>query len=333
MNILATLRERFRPALLSLVDSVDDLLDLIRPAQDPRFGDYQANLAMPLGKRLQQPPREVAQQLVARLQLEDLCEPPEVAGPGFINLRLRNRWLAEQVQRAARDARLGIPRVASPRTFVVDYSSPNVAKAMHVGHIRSTVIGDAIYRTLQFLGHRVISDNHLGDWGTQFGMIIYGYKHLVDMDRYRAHPVQELGRLYKLVQQLIDYHDAVRAAARSANGSWSISWPQLAAQQVQQRGEAAGQEAGQGHPRCREPDRRDTWQVRGIARQDRGGGTGSAPDGTGPPACGHRSRRAGGDGPPARRGSREPGSLAQFPAALQAGHPADLRADRRAFRS
>jgi arginyl-tRNA synthetase len=184
MNILATLRERFRPALLSLVDSVDDLLDLIRPAQDPRFGDYQANLAMPLGKRLRQPPREVAQQLVARLQVADLCEPPEVAGPGFINLRLRNGWLSEQLQRAARDARLSIPQVASPKTFVVDYSSPNVAKAMHVGHIRSTVIGDAIYRTLQFMGHRVISDNHLGDWGTQFGMIIYGYKHLVDMERY-----------------------------------------------------------------------------------------------------------------------------------------------------
>ncbi|MHB8972678.1 MAG: arginine--tRNA ligase [Pirellulaceae bacterium] len=209
MNILATLRERFRPALLSLVDPVDDLLDLIRPAQDPRFGDYQANLAMPLGKRLQQPPREVAQQVVARLQVDDLCEPPTVAGPGFINLRLRDGWLSDQVRQIARDPRLGIARVTSPRTFVVDYSSPNVAKAMHVGHIRSTAIGDAIYRTLQFLGHHAISDNHLGDWGTQFGMIIYGYKHLVDNARYSAHPVQELGRVYKLVQQLIDYRAAV----------------------------------------------------------------------------------------------------------------------------
>ncbi len=173
----------FVPLLLSLVDSVDDLLDLIRPAQDPQFGDYQANLAMPLGKRLQQPPREVAQQMVARLQLEDLCEPPEVAGPGFINLRLAEPLAGRSScsgPRAMRD--WASPQVASPRTFVVDYSSPNVAKAMHVGHIRSTVIGDAIYRTLQFLGHRVISDNHLGDWGTQFGMIIYGYKHLVDVE-------------------------------------------------------------------------------------------------------------------------------------------------------
>jgi arginyl-tRNA synthetase len=243
MNILATLRERFRPALLSLVDSVDDLLDLIRPAQDPRFGDYQANLAMPLGKRLQQPPRDVAQQLVAHLQLEDLCEPPEVAGPGFINLRLRNRWLSKQLQRATRDARLSIPPVASPKTFVVDYSSPNVAKAMHVGHIRSTVIGDAIYRTLQFMGHRVISDNHLGDWGTQFGMIIYGYKHLVDMDRYGAHPIQELGRLYKRVQQLIDYHDAVRAWPEHER-QLEHQLAQLAAQQVQQRANPQDQKLG-----------------------------------------------------------------------------------------
>jgi len=210
MNILSTLRERFRPALLALVDSADDLLDLIRPAQDPQFGDYQANVAMPLGTRLKMPPRDVAQRIVAGLDVSDLCEPPQVAGPGFINLRLQNGWLVERLQQAAADPRLGVARTAQPRTIVVDYSSPNVAKAMHVGHIRSTVIGDAIYRTLQFVGHRVISDNHLGDWGTQFGMIMYGYKHFVDTEAYRAHPVRELGRLYKLVRQLIDYHEAVR---------------------------------------------------------------------------------------------------------------------------
>ncbi|NLX56269.1 MAG: arginine--tRNA ligase [Planctomycetaceae bacterium] len=210
MSILATLRERFRPVLLSLVDSVDDLLEMIRPAQDARFGDYQANLAMPLAKQLRQSPQEVAQRIVDSLQVDDLCERPEVAGKGFINLRLRCDWLVARLEQAVRDERLGIPRVAAPRTIVVDYSSPNVAKAMHVGHIRSTVIGDAIYRTLQFVGHHVISDNHLGDWGTQFGMIIYGYKHFVAEPAYRAQPVRELGRLYKLVQQLIDYHAAVR---------------------------------------------------------------------------------------------------------------------------
>jgi arginyl-tRNA synthetase len=216
MNILATLRERFCPPLSALVndDSTASLLELIQPAQDSRFGDYQANVAMPLGKRLGRPPREIATELVAGLDVSDLCDPPEIAGPGFINLRLQNSWLADQVCLAASDSRLGVAQVSSPRTFVVDYSSPNVAKAMHVGHIRSTVIGDAIYRTLEFLGHRVISDNHLGDWGTQFGMIIYGYKHLADPEAFRHHPVRELGRLYKLVQQLIDYHDSVRELPR-----------------------------------------------------------------------------------------------------------------------
>ena len=115
------------------------------------------------------------------LDVADVCEPPEVAGPGFINLRLNDDWLAEQLAAASADAeRLGVAPAAQPRTIVVDYSSPNVAKPMHVGHIRSTVIGDALYRILKFLGHHTISDNHLGDWGTQFGMIIYGYKHFVD---------------------------------------------------------------------------------------------------------------------------------------------------------
>ena len=117
----------------------------------------------------------------------------------------------------------------------MDYSSPNVAKAMHVGHIRSTVIGDAIYRTLQFMGHHVISDNHLGDWGTQFGMIIYGYKHFVDERPIAQHPVRELGRLYKLVQQLIDYHAAVRELPGAGAAVGSDQRTQLAAQRARSR--------------------------------------------------------------------------------------------------
>ncbi|MFW6170646.1 MAG: arginine--tRNA ligase [Planctomycetota bacterium] len=210
MSILATLRTRFRPAVESLVDSADDLLDMIRPAQDPRFGDYQANFAMPLGKRLRRPPREVAEQIVAGVEVGDLCERPEVAGPGFINLRLKDEWLISQLGQAANDRRLAVSKTPTPRTLVIDYSSPNVAKAMHVGHIRSTVIGDALYRALQFMGHHVVSDNHLGDWGTQFGMIIHGYKHFVNQAAYAEHPVRELGRLYKLVNQLVGYRDALR---------------------------------------------------------------------------------------------------------------------------
>src|SRR5439155_11873934 len=205
MNIVATLKERFVAALAQTVDrsKLAELLEMIRPAQDAKFGDYQANFAMPLGKQFGRPPRDVAAQLIAQTKLDDLCQPPEVAGPGFINLRLRDNWLAEQLNHAVHDERLGISSTAKPRTIVVDYSSPNVAKPMHVGHIRSTVIGDALYRTLAFLGHTTISDNHIGDWGTQFGMIIYGYKHFVERAAYQTNPVGELGRLYKIVNRLV----------------------------------------------------------------------------------------------------------------------------------
>jgi arginyl-tRNA synthetase len=213
MNVLALLQDRFRPPLASLVpaEQVPALLDLIRPAQDPKFGDYQANFAMSLGKQLGKPPREVAAQIVAATKLDNVCQPPEIAGPGFINLRLRDDWLAFELNRSVHDERLGIPSATEPRMIVLDFSSPNVAKPMHVGHIRSTVIGDALCRTLRFLGHRVISDNHLGDWGTQFGMIIYGYKHFVDRAAYAANPVAELGRLYKLVHKLVDYRESLKA--------------------------------------------------------------------------------------------------------------------------
>ncbi len=211
MNILTKLKSRFRPVLAKLVDDPSDLLQMIRSAQDSKFGDYQANFAMPLSKRLGKTPKdspEVAAQVVNDVDVNDFCDPPEVAGPGFINLRLRDDWITSQLAEMLADDRLGIARVEEPKTYVVDYSSPNVAKPMHVGHIRSTVIGDALARTLRFLGHQVITDNHLGDWGTQFGMIIYGYKHFVDPSAYEESPVAELGRLYKFVNRLVDYHKA-----------------------------------------------------------------------------------------------------------------------------
>ena len=211
MSTLTELRRRFRAALDSLVDDSGDLLELIRPVQDARFGDYQANCAMPLGKRMGQSPRDVAAAIVERLDIQDMCHPPEIAGPGFINLRLKDEWLAAELARRVHDERLGVPPVERARTYVVDYSSPNVAKPMHVGHIRSTVIGDALARTLRFLGHQAITDNHLGDWGTQFGMIIYGYKHFRDEAAYQREPVAELSRLYKLVNQLVDYYETRRA--------------------------------------------------------------------------------------------------------------------------
>ena len=238
MSILAELQDRFRRALVDLADidfadtdlagEVEELLELIRRSGDPKFGDYQANFAMPLGKRLGRPPREVATQIVARLEVEDLCEKPEIAGPGFINLRLKNRWLVEKLAAAVGDQRLGIPKVSEEekRTCVIDYSAPNVAKPMHVGHIRSTVIGDALYKILGFQGHRTIGDNHLGDWGTQFGMIIYGYRHFRDEQAYQREPVGELARLYKLVRQLMDYRE--KANPEAAPGDPTLS--QLAAE-------------------------------------------------------------------------------------------------------
>ncbi|MFO0791696.1 MAG: arginine--tRNA ligase [Pirellulales bacterium] len=214
MNILATLRDRFAHALMTLgieAAELPSLVALVLPSQGAKFGDYQANCAMPLGKRLGKPPREIAQQIIASLDVADCCDPPEIAGPGFINVRLQDAWLAEQLSATSRDAeRLGVPAVTTPRTYVVDYSSPNVAKPMHVGHIRSTVIGDALCRILKFLGHHTISDNHLGDWGTQFGMIIYGVKHFGDREAIAKGGVEELTRLYKLVNSLVEYHETRR---------------------------------------------------------------------------------------------------------------------------
>jgi arginyl-tRNA synthetase len=231
VNVLALLKSRFEPPLASFglaADGLPVLLGMIRPAQDAKFGDYQANFAMMLGKTLGKPPREVASQIAAETNLNELCLPPEIAGPGFINLRLRDDWLAEQLNAAVSDERLGVALAEKPRTIVIDYSSPNVAKPMHVGHIRSTVIGDALCRTLRFLGHRVFSDNHLGDWGTQFGMIIYGYKHFADGGAFQANPVAELSRLYKLVHKLVDYRESLAALPvtrqRLAEKQCEVEW-------------------------------------------------------------------------------------------------------------
>ncbi|MBX9787352.1 MAG: arginine--tRNA ligase [Pirellulales bacterium] len=210
MNLLAELRRRFEPVLAGLGISPDDVqksLEMIRPAQDARFGNYQANFAMPLAKALGKPSREIAAEVAAKVDLRGLAAPADVAGPGFINVRLDNNFLTERLAVAVSDDRLGIAPVAQPKTYIVDFSAPNVAKSMHVGHIRSTVIGQAIVETLRFLGHRVIGDNHIGDWGTQFGMILYGYKHFRDDAAYQANPVVELSRLYRLVATLVGYFE------------------------------------------------------------------------------------------------------------------------------
>jgi arginyl-tRNA synthetase len=221
MNLLALIQAKFAEALTGLVPAPTPYAAMVRSAQDARFGDYQANCAMQLVKVLGGKPREIATQLVERLQV-DFLEKPEIAGPGFINLRIKTSWLASQLQKIATDDRLGIARVASPETIVIDYSSPNVAKPMHVGHLRSTIIGDALARLLRFLGHRVITDNHVGDWGTQFGILLYGYKNFRDEEALQRDPVREMVRLYVLVRDMMsagDDEDVDKAANPAADAA------------------------------------------------------------------------------------------------------------------
>ena len=152
-------------SVMADVTGQDGCAAIVKPAADAKFGDYQANGVMGLAKKLKTNPRKLAEEVVKNLDLSDICEPPEVAGPGFINLRLKAEFLADRLLEINKpSADLGITKTAEPKTIVVDFSSPNIAKQMHVGHLRSTIIGDSICRTLEALGHKVIRQNHVGDW-------------------------------------------------------------------------------------------------------------------------------------------------------------------------
>ena len=186
----------------------------LTPATDPRFGDYQTNAALVLGKQRGENPREVAEKIVGHLNVGDVCEPPVIAGPGFINFTLRPGVVAEKTASVLGDERLGVAETESPRRIVIDFGSPNVAKPMHVGHIRSTVLGDALARIAAFLGHEVIRDNHIGDWGTQFGMVIYGWKNLLDQRALQQNPLAEIVRIYKETNALATSDPQVREACR-----------------------------------------------------------------------------------------------------------------------
>jgi arginyl-tRNA synthetase len=168
----------------------------VTPAAQPEFGDYQCNDALPLAKKLGRSPRELAQRVLDAGPCHAALDACVVAGPGFINMTLNTDWLARHVQAMSEDARLGLPCPGLGRTVVLDYSSPNVAKPMHIGHIRSTVIGHALNRLLRSLGYRVVADNHLGDWGTQFGIILAGYRAFLDAAALERNPVEELERIY-----------------------------------------------------------------------------------------------------------------------------------------
>jgi arginyl-tRNA synthetase len=187
---------------------------LVQPTANPQFGDYQANGVMAAAKARKMNPRELAQKVIAQLNATELPATCEIAGPGFINFRLDANWLSRTALTAALDGRLGVERAAHAETIVVDFSAPNTAKPMHVGHIRSTIIGDALAKTLSFLGHQVITDNHVGDWGTQFGMLIVGYRTVLDRAAYERDPIAELERVYRTIQAQAKADPAVAQRAR-----------------------------------------------------------------------------------------------------------------------
>src|SRR5256712_6926485 len=186
----------------------------LTPATDRRFGDYQTNAALVLGKQRSENPQTLAERVIAQFDIGDLCEPPTVAGGGFINFTLRADAIAKKAGEVLRDERLGVAEERSTRRIVIDFGSPNVAKPMHVGHIRSTVLGDALARIAQFLGHEVIRDNHIGDWGTQFGMVIYGWKNLLDQQALQRNPLAEIVRIYKETNERAANDPQVREACR-----------------------------------------------------------------------------------------------------------------------
>ena len=183
-------------------------------ATDPRFGDYQTNVALVLGKQRGENPRDLARKIVAHLDVSDFSEPPTVAGAGFINFKLRQTFVERQTLEVSRDQRFGVSETESPRRVVIDFGSPNVAKPMHVGHIRSMVLGDALARVAKFLGHEVIRDNHIGDWGTQFGMVIWGWKNRLDRQALQRGPLAEIVRVYKETNELAGTDPDVREACR-----------------------------------------------------------------------------------------------------------------------
>ena len=212
MNIQSILSDKIKQAMIAA--GADEQCDaLIRQSSKPQFGDYQANGIMAAAKKLGLNPREFAQKVLEHADLSDVAEKTEIAGPGFINIFLNPTWLANNVSAALKDQNLGVS-ANERQTIVIDYSSPNVAKEMHVGHLRSTIIGDAVVRTLEFLGHNVIRANHVGDWGTQFGMLI-AYLEKMENEHASEMELQDLEAFYREAKKHYDEDEAFAEKARN----------------------------------------------------------------------------------------------------------------------
>ena len=212
MNIQSILSEKIKQAMIAA--GADEQCEaLVRQSGKVQFGDYQANGIMPAAKKLGLNPREFAQSVLDKAELQDIAEKTEIAGPGFINIFLKNTWLAENINRAVQDPKLGVHN-REKQTVVVDYSSPNVAKEMHVGHLRSTIIGDAVVRTLEFLGNHVIRANHVGDWGTQFGMLI-AYLEKMENEHASEMELSDLEAFYRAAKKHYDEDPVFAEKARN----------------------------------------------------------------------------------------------------------------------
>lgn len=212
--ICARVSEALRRAFAELGDEAPD--PMVSATSRPEFGDYQCNVAMALAKRLKMKPREVADKLLASLQMEDLVARTEIAGPGFINLHLSDAYTRSKLRAMSMDTqRLGVTRTSKPQRVVVDFSSPNIAKEMHVGHLRSTIIGDSLAKILSFLGHDVLRLNHVGDWGTQFGMLIHYLRELQGGDTVDANiKIGDLVTFYKAAKKRFDEDPAFQELSR-----------------------------------------------------------------------------------------------------------------------
>ncbi|MEB3220019.1 MAG: arginine--tRNA ligase [Nostocales cyanobacterium 94392] len=211
------LKDKLKQALgEAFGDEYADTDPMLVPASNPKFGDYQANMALSLAKKLGQKPRDIAHLVISRLDISDMCETPEIAGPGFINLRLTPSYLETQLNSIQTDARLGVPISSHPQREIVDFSSPNIAKEMHVGHLRSTIIGDAIARVLEFRGHDVLRLNHVGDWGTQFGMLITYLREVSPSALTTANALEigDLVNFYKQAKKRFDEDEEFQEKAR-----------------------------------------------------------------------------------------------------------------------
>ncbi|HCS64763.1 MAG TPA: arginine--tRNA ligase [Cellvibrio sp.] len=213
MNIRELLNQRVLNAMAA-VGVPADLPALIAPGKKVGFGDYQANCAMGAAKAMGTNPRELAAKIVASLDLAGIADKIEIAGPGFINIDLKPEWLGEQIAKAQSDARLQVEQVSTPQNVVIDYSGPNLAKEMHVGHLRSTIIGDSLARLLEFQGHNVIRQNHVGDWGTQFGMLIAELEEQLGAKGDEAMALKDLEVFYQQAKKHFDDDEAFANKAR-----------------------------------------------------------------------------------------------------------------------